>query len=92
LYSGFLRPSPKVEYYPPTTTEYEPESSSDPEHDEAETHSISSAGRKKDTEHAYISDALAALGCYARSMKPGKNWLQQGKATVSWGSHPLLIF
>jgi phosphatidylinositol phospholipase C, delta len=29
-----------------------------------------------------ISDSLAGLGFYARSMKPGKNWLLQGMSSL----------
>jgi phosphatidylinositol phospholipase C delta len=74
----------KVEYYPPKTAdgeaESDPESSSDPECDENE---VQSSGKRKDSEHAHISDALASLGFYARSMKPSKNWLHQGNSVIS---------
>lgn len=73
----------KVEYYPPKATEMEEvvhsssssESSSLSSEDE-EGHAIS---KKSKAIRSRISESLAALGVYARSMKPPKNWLDQSR-------------
>ena len=64
-----------MEYYPPKVTGAEVET---PE-EEISEHSVSDCG---ESEHAVlpshegkIAPSLAALGLYARSLKPPKNWL-----------------
>jgi phosphatidylinositol phospholipase C, delta len=69
----------KVEYYPPksegTGEAIDSSSSPEPSSDEDEDKAAHPKLSKRD--HAHISDSLAALGVYARSMKPPKNWLLQ---------------
>ncbi|KAL1684499.1 hypothetical protein GGG16DRAFT_119740, partial [Schizophyllum commune] len=45
------------------------------------------AQQRKAQQHARISEPLAELGFYARSMKPGKGWLMQELTTPK----PILI-
>ncbi|KAF5375857.1 hypothetical protein D9615_008197 [Tricholomella constricta] len=75
-----------VEYYPPTATgtgadsdETSSSSSSDEEEDEDNRGTEATVWPKKGKkhEHARISEELARLGYYARSMKPRKGWLEQ---------------
>jgi len=85
----------KIEYYPPAENADETESSSSDSSDSSSESSdewhtnvlskfgLGKASEKPATITAKISDALAALGPYARSMKPRKNWLIQRL------SHPL---
>ncbi|KAG6844268.1 hypothetical protein H0H87_008304 [Tephrocybe sp. NHM501043] len=75
-----------VEYYPPTvasTGESDVEiydgssSSSSDEEGKAEDSSIWPGGHKKTEKVTRISDELAQLGYYARSMKPRSGWLEK---------------
>ncbi|KAL1744730.1 PLC-like phosphodiesterase [Schizophyllum fasciatum] len=65
-----------VEYYPPASqAEDSDSSSSSSSSDEDDSEE---AQQRKAQQHARISDSLAELGFYARSMKPKKGWLLQG--------------
>ncbi|KAG6919690.1 hypothetical protein DXG01_002636 [Tephrocybe rancida] len=75
-----------VEYYPATAAgtgegnadaDDGSSSSSSGEEDEAEESSIWPGGRKKKKDVTRISDELAQLGYYARSMKPLSGWLEK---------------
>jgi len=46
----------------------------------ASVDSQSSAGQKVRAQREKITDQLAALGCYCRSLKPGKDWFLQRKS------------
>ncbi|KAA1473320.1 PLC-like phosphodiesterase [Dentipellis sp. KUC8613] len=81
-----------VEYYPPKTIDA-PERPSQPpsrqnseqEQDEKEEQELKAAAAKEPAPR--ISDALAALGVYARSMKPDKNWLSE---KITYPSHVII--
>lgn len=65
-----------VEYYPPATQDaasLDSESSSLYEESQADQDPLPESAQEK----VHISDELAALGFYARSMKPKKGWLNQ---------------
>jgi phosphatidylinositol phospholipase C delta len=71
----------QVEYYPPTTPgtgadEVDGSSTSSllEENNDAESPTTERSKQKRPR----ISDSLAALGVYARSMKPRKDWVNQG--------------
>lgn len=95
LQSFTLLTTRQVEYYPPVDNSDEPwEPEDDPDESpdsessvEWHSHVLNKFGLGKSTSEAKatikakISDALAALGPYARSMKPGKNWLIQRKSS-----------
>ncbi|KII90364.1 hypothetical protein PLICRDRAFT_38867 [Plicaturopsis crispa FD-325 SS-3] len=75
-----------VEYFPTKTESLQGEVSSSSSESESSCSSGGSAerqasrfpfSRRKSRQKARISDSLAALGIYARSMKPSKNWLMQ---------------
>ncbi|GLB42871.1 putative phospholipase C [Lyophyllum shimeji] len=85
-----------VEYYPPTAsgTGVESDSSSSSSSSEEEDEDIDEdAGtatwpkRSEKHVHARISEELAQLGYYARSMKPRKGWLQQ---EIDYPKHVLI--
>ena len=90
-----------MEYYPPTATgtgenqdipDSLHSSSSSEEGVEEEEHKGLWPRRRKDkTQPARISDELAELGYYARSMKPRKGWLHQrmSLANTSYSTEPL---
>ncbi|KAF8063431.1 PLC-like phosphodiesterase [Lyophyllum atratum] len=76
-----------VEYYPPTASGTGVESdsssssssSSDEEDEDADEEAGATAWPKRTPKHVHarISEELAQLGYYARSMKPRKGWLEQ---------------
>jgi phosphatidylinositol phospholipase C delta len=79
----------QVEYYPPIAigtgenqdspdSLHSSSSASEEEKEEEEGHMGLWPHRNKN-KAAHISDELAELGYYARSMKPQKGWLHQGK-------------
>jgi phosphatidylinositol phospholipase C delta len=78
-----------VEYYPPKAEGAEPvlDDSSDDSADEAEGEQ---AALPRKHVHHKISPALAALGHYARSMKPDKNWLTEQLSTPPHPQHILI--
>ncbi|KAG6812816.1 hypothetical protein H0H92_000274 [Tricholoma furcatifolium] len=69
-----------VEYYPPTaagTGEGNPDADGSSSSSEEEGSSIWPGGRKKKKDKTLISEELAQLGYYARSMKPPADWLDK---------------
>ena len=69
-----------VEYYPPKTQDDDSESSSSSSSSSSDEDDSAEAQQRKALQHARISEPLAELGFYARSMKPGKGWLMQGQS------------
>lgn len=67
-----------VEYYPPKTQDDDSDSSSSSSSSSSDEDDSAEAQQRKALQHARISEPLAELGFYARSMKPGKGWLMQG--------------
>jgi hypothetical protein len=88
---GFSLKLSQVEYYPPPNPDdgpLEEEHHSEPETEHTENWSTyifnrlgfgKRAAHQADTVTAKISEVLASLGPYARSMKPSGNWLTQRK-------------
>lgn len=74
-----------MEYYPPAPTdvvadaESSASSSEYSESEEAQTLKELQARRMSSKEKKTISPELAALGVYAQSWKPGRNWLAESK-------------
>ncbi|KAL1703090.1 PLC-like phosphodiesterase [Schizophyllum commune] len=66
-----------VEYYPPKTQDDDSDSSSSSPSSSSDEDDSAEAQQRKALQHARISEPLAELGFYARSMKPGKGWLMQ---------------
>ncbi|KAF8175794.1 PLC-like phosphodiesterase [Pholiota molesta] len=76
-----------VEYYPPPATgtgedQLDHESSSSGVSEEDDDSTLSWPGRRRKKYRAKISDELAELGYYARSMKPAKGWLSSAPLTT----------
>ncbi|KAI5891749.1 PLC-like phosphodiesterase [Schizophyllum commune H4-8] len=67
-----------VEYYPPKTQDDDSDSSSSSSSSSSDEDDSAEAQQRKALQHARISEPLAELGFYARSMKPRKGWLMQG--------------
>jgi phosphatidylinositol phospholipase C delta len=89
-----------VEYYPPTATGtglnqdipdslHCPSSSSEGEVEEEGRKGLWPRRGKNKTQPARISDELAELGYYVRSMKPRKGWLHQRKDLAN--AHQILL-
>lgn len=78
----------KVEYYPAVATgtgveQPDSDSSSSSSSSSSESDGSLWPKRKGKHQHPRIADSLAALGFYARSMKPKKGWLTQSMFEVS---------
>jgi phosphatidylinositol phospholipase C, delta len=65
----------KVEYYPPKQAEAEEVEHSSSELSSEDEEGNATVSKKSISDSSRISESLAALGVYARSMKPPKNWL-----------------
>ncbi|KAL0947956.1 hypothetical protein HGRIS_010585 [Hohenbuehelia grisea] len=66
-----------VEYYPTLSIKGDTSSSSSSPSSDADSDQEGANDPKLKREHCRISDSLAALGFYARSMKPAKGWWQE---------------
>ena len=67
-----------MEYYPPNTTKVQDALDDSSDESEAEDDSQKGVLPRKHT-HAKIAPSLAAIGHYARSMKPSTGWVSDSE-------------